>query len=915
MNEARLLHSAAGMRYFKLLAPVLLVLGAAPSCVDEPPLIGETSQEIINERNASVATGHQHSCAIAADTSVICWGRNTYGQLGDGTTTSSPLPVTVVGIGGAVAVTAGKYHSCAALADGSARCWGQGDSGQLGDGASTTRLTPVVVPGLAGVTSLSAGGAHTCATLANSQARCWGSNAYGQLGTNSTTSASTPRAVLYRASPTSVITLAGIAEIETGTWSTCARTSWGSVVCWGRNHLGQLGDGTTTQRLLPVAPSGLPTAVDVAVGDTHACAVLSSGRARCWGANLMGQLGDGTQTMRTTPVEMQRRRTASTTSAMLNISSAAAGQYHTCVEVLGELWCTGRNDDGQLGVAITPYLELLVKRSEPVVTVTEIAAGGDHTCVRRPAGNILCLGDDGWGQVGNFGRCALLATAAITGISAPASAGEVHSQGNSDGRVYYVEGNTFDVEILASACADVTRVDLRYLTIGDDEFSVEPSDGLWSEVLSALDRDDGFRQLVVRVHLVNAQNGTSSPLAIEVTSPSGATATATATIAEVLEVNPDHDGSIHISRQELINWVLEAMYDKFGDYNYWSREDAIDFHHLDYAGLGVFVNTDGVSFSASVRANLDPTGDACDPTVTVSGTFRLVVHDGAIAADWVHEPHGSASASALCTVSTAGLVPIVSGLVAEIKDDKVKEKIEKRIAKLGEFCDTAVTDDCDEIIREIVHENDSIRVTLKPVVDSVTFRQPYVSSQFAPPPAGTPVRRGIALPNEPVLVVTSGMAWSYGLESSAQADYQISPTGLFNWNWEPLRIAPADDDAWGPHPPIMDPWPSDYGYLPGRHGPWLRQRGLRRTLSELPMPTRNVGAAVGRIFDSTGVGPMRDLGSPCGLAEPTGTGARLVVGRNDRSGLGPLDGEYGTGEALVTLVFPSGDVGSDCPTE
>jgi len=100
------------------LVPPALLLALRPACFDDPPPLGEAAQEVINERNATIATGHQHSCAVAADTTVTCWGRNNYGQLGNGTTADSPLPVTVAGLTGAVAVTAGKYHSCAALANG-----------------------------------------------------------------------------------------------------------------------------------------------------------------------------------------------------------------------------------------------------------------------------------------------------------------------------------------------------------------------------------------------------------------------------------------------------------------------------------------------------------------------------------------------------------------------------------------------------------------------------------------------------------------------------------------------------------------------------------------------------------------------------------------------------------------------------
>lgn len=895
----------------------LLLLATSSACLDDPSeaSLGAADQAVINERNATVAAGHQHSCAIAADATVTCWGRNTYGQLGDGTTTDAPLGVTVAGVTGAVAVTAGKYHSCAALVDGSARCWGLGTSGQLGDGASVTRLTPVVVSGLSGVTSIAAGGAHTCATLSSGQARCWGANTYGQLGTNSTTSAATPRAVLYRATSTStIVNLAGASEIETGAFASCARISSGAVVCWGRNNYGQLGDGTTTNRTLPVAASGISTAVDVAVGDNHACAVTSNTRVRCWGMNLMGQLGDGTQTARSTPVEMRRAVSRTLTYPIINVTSAAAGQYHTCLRSAGETWCVGQNDDGQLGRPITPYLELLAVSTDPMLTATEVSAGGAHTCLRRPNGTVRCFGDDSYGQIGNFGGCPLVPTATITSVAAPG--GRLLAKGPSASRVHYVEGDRLELTLVTTACADVSRVGFRGVTVAPDD-PIEPSDGVGYSVTSRRELPDGTWELVLGLDFVNYQNGTSSTLAVDLASPVGNTATAAITVAEVLEADPAHNGQLEISKQELINEVLQAMYGKFGDQNYWSR-NGVNFYDFDYAHFSLFANTDGLSFVATAKADL-PT-DGCDPTITVSGRFRVVLQGATIGTEWIEGPDASADYPFYCSLPTGLLLDFVTAIVAEIKDNKVRDKIDARVAELGEFCTTPTTGSCDALVQSITHENDSIRITINRLFDSVTYRQPYVSSQFAPPPPGVALTRGIALPGgEPVLTVVGGMAMSAGLESSTVGDYHIGAAGLFNWNWDALRVAPPDDQPWGPHPPILDPWPCDAvtgacAYFPGRHGPWLRQRGLRRTSSELPMPGRDVGSVVARRFDGDGASPMYALGGrPCGVPAASGA-ARLVVGRNDRTG-GPLSGEYGIGDATVSLVFTGFDLGLDCPTE
>src|SRR5262249_28277498 len=135
--------------------------------------------------------------------------------------------------------------------------------------------------------------------------------------------------------------------------------------------------------------------------------------------NLLGQLGDGTQTARPTPVEVQRRIAPDLTYPIVNVTSITAGYDHTCMRSAGEVWCTGRNDSGQLGRDITPYLELLGVQTSPVVLASEVAAGAQHTCARLTTGRVICFGADDYGQVGTAARCPAQPTVAITGITSP----------------------------------------------------------------------------------------------------------------------------------------------------------------------------------------------------------------------------------------------------------------------------------------------------------------------------------------------------------------------------------------------------------------------------------------------------------------------------------------------------------------
>jgi hypothetical protein len=224
-----------------------------------------------------IAAGYLHTCAVLADHTVWCWGANGYGQLGDGTTTSSPTPVAASGISTAVAITAGNWHTCALLADHTVWCWGDNYRGQLGTGNRYLQYTPVPVVGISTATAIVAGDLHTCAVLADGTAWCWGANDWGQLGDGHTSyQILTPVQVWGGALTTTAI--------AAGDFHTCALwMTGGSVVCWGMNLSGQLGDGGAYHAsLTPVWVLGISTATAITAGDGHTCAVLASGTARCW---------------------------------------------------------------------------------------------------------------------------------------------------------------------------------------------------------------------------------------------------------------------------------------------------------------------------------------------------------------------------------------------------------------------------------------------------------------------------------------------------------------------------------------------------------------------------------------------------------------------------------------------------------
>ena len=223
---------------------------------------------------------------------------NTSGQLGDGTNVQRRTPVNVTGLSsGAVGLTAGWFHACAVMNDGSVKCWGSNVLGQLGDGTTVGSSTPVTVNGLPGAMSTVSGGRwHTCGVSATGRATCWGDNQYGQLGDGT---------LIDSPTPVNVATLSsGVAQISASIRQTCARTTAGGAKCWGDNEFAQLGnDGAPVDSAIPVDVVGLTSGVTaISSGGVHGCVLTTRIEAQCWGANAVGQVGDGTGTQRNAPV-------------------------------------------------------------------------------------------------------------------------------------------------------------------------------------------------------------------------------------------------------------------------------------------------------------------------------------------------------------------------------------------------------------------------------------------------------------------------------------------------------------------------------------------------------------------------------------------------------------------------------------
>jgi alpha-tubulin suppressor-like RCC1 family protein len=268
-----------------------------------------------------ISAGQGFAMALLASGEIRSWGRNDRGQLGNGTIGDTPTPVAVTGITTAVSVSCGITSGYALLADGTVRSWGRNDNGQLGNGSTVDTSTPVQVSGLAGVTLIAAANGEACfALLPDGTIRSWGRNNLGQLGDGTTTDKSTP---------VTVVGVTGVTQIAPGDTFCLALTSAGTIRAWGSNATGQLGIGTTSTAATTTAVtvSGITTATQISAGLQSGYAIVSPnsggqyGTLRSWGANSWGQLGDGTTTQRTTPIAIGG---ASSVTAILAGNGATA---------------------------------------------------------------------------------------------------------------------------------------------------------------------------------------------------------------------------------------------------------------------------------------------------------------------------------------------------------------------------------------------------------------------------------------------------------------------------------------------------------------------------------------------------------------------------------------------------------------
>ena len=394
-----------------LRAPGVLVLGLLLLGFAVAPASGAGSGGLKRVTSVTakvrVAGGLYHGLAVTSAGAVFAWGWNIVGQLGNGSTNGSDVPVKVRLPGGTkvTAAAAGFAHSVALTSTGAVLSWGKNYNGDLGNGSTTNSDVPVKVSLPAGtkVTAVAAGGEHNLAVTSTGAVLAWGYNADGQLGNGGTGASNVPVNVNLPTGTT-------VTAVAAGALHSLAVTSTGAVLAWGYNGDGELGNGNRTNSDVPVKvklPAGMKVTA-VAAGGYYSLALTSTGAVLAWGYNGDGELGNGKRTSSDVPVKVKLPAGMKVTAvaaggSLEGVGEATSGPGHSlALTSTGAVLAWGYNTSGELGDGSTKDSDLPVKVKLPAGRkVTAIAAGELQSVALTSTGAVLAWGGNNFGQLGD----------------------------------------------------------------------------------------------------------------------------------------------------------------------------------------------------------------------------------------------------------------------------------------------------------------------------------------------------------------------------------------------------------------------------------------------------------------------------------------------------------------------------------
>lgn len=340
--------------------------GTGPASKLSNSVIVSSSVQAVN-----VQAGYDFACALLQNGYVNCWGNNSYGQLGNGTTTNSTAPVTVKGLSQVKQIAVGAFSVCAVTTDTHVKCWGDNFNGQIGVSGTENVLTPATVPGLTSVAQISVGYDYACATSGAGTVTCWGANTYGQLGSAPTNN---------NVATTTISGLPTISQVSVSLNHTCALATTGSVYCWGDGSDGQLGNGALAKFSAPVLVDNITNATQVAVGSSFSCAKLTGGSVDCWGYNGDGELGNGTIVNSSDPVSV---------TSLSGVSDLEVSSYNACTTAHNSLMCWGFEANGLFGASGSTNVQNPIAITT-VSNVVDVALGYSYDCSLTQSGTVQC---------------------------------------------------------------------------------------------------------------------------------------------------------------------------------------------------------------------------------------------------------------------------------------------------------------------------------------------------------------------------------------------------------------------------------------------------------------------------------------------------------------------------------------------